>query len=346
MSHKDFQNIPASACAFAGGEFEMQEAGDEAKTAKVRIKARSGQPIEHWFWGRVVHDLAGMRLHKNRLPIDYAHNDAEVLGYLNHFETESGNLVCSGALTPFGDTDRASEVIHKAKAGVPYEASIFFGGDGIKLQEVAENELAQVNGYQFNGPGVIVREWPLRAVAICPYGADANTESAFSRTSQTSFRASEWKPDAVMKPQPEGAVMEKEVTPAPATELKEAEQVSVETKTEEVAAEGAQTPVEAAPVEAAKVEEDAPDPVEESKAELKRMVDEFGADIALACHLSGKGYAEAQAEFVRRLKAENEELKQRVQASAAGGQPAAFAPTSSGKSKTLVDVCAAGTRKK
>jgi len=102
--------------------------------------------------------------------VDYVHAPGEVLGYLNHFDTSSGDLVASGALTPFTDGDRASEVIYKARQGVPYEASINFGGDGIKIEEVAAGQMAQVNGYTFDGPGIVVRQWPLRAWRSAPTG--------------------------------------------------------------------------------------------------------------------------------------------------------------------------------
>jgi len=194
---KDNQNenklgtIPAAACQFAGGEVSLGDNGEAAKTAPVKIKARSGQPIDHWFWGRVVHDLAGMRLDKPRLTIDYVHNDSEVLGYLNHFDSESGDLIASGAIIPYRDGDRASEVLFKMGEGVPYEASIFFGDSGIKIQEIMSGEISPVNGYDFAGPGVIIREWTLRGVAICPYGADSNTESA-ALSKGPSFTTTQW----------------------------------------------------------------------------------------------------------------------------------------------------------
>lgn len=174
------QVVPNAACRLSLGELEFGDNGEDAKTIPVRLAARSADPIDHWFWGRVVHDMAGMRLDKNRLPLDYCHRDDEVVGYLNKFDASSAGLEVSGAVTPFTDTDRASEVVFKQKAGVPYEASIYFGGDGIKLEELEVDESAEVNGYTFDGPGVIVREWPLRGVAVCPYGADANTSTEFN----------------------------------------------------------------------------------------------------------------------------------------------------------------------
>ena len=122
----DFSNIPANACIMTSGEFALGDNGENAKSAPLTMTARSGKPIEHWYWGRVVHDLSGMSLKKSRVPVDYVHDDKEVIGYLNKFDSSSGDLVVSGALVPFKDNDRATEIIHKQKAGVPYEASINF----------------------------------------------------------------------------------------------------------------------------------------------------------------------------------------------------------------------------
>ena len=178
------KKVPAAALRLSVGQVEFGDNGEGAKTAPIRMVARSGQPIEHWFWGKVVHDLSGMTLHKSRIPVDYVHAPGEVLGYLNHFDTSGGDLVASGALTPFKDGDRASEVIYKARQGVPYEASINFGGDGIKVEEIAQGQVAQVNGYAFEGPGMVIRQWPLRGVAVCPYGADMHTASELSEAGE------------------------------------------------------------------------------------------------------------------------------------------------------------------
>jgi hypothetical protein len=174
------------------GEFELGDNGNNAKSAPIRLTARSGKAIEHWYWGRVIHDMAGMHLHKSRIPIDYVHDSKEIIGYLNKFDSKSGDLVTSGALVPFKDTDRATEILHKLREGVPYEASINFGGDGIKIEEIEQGQVTAVNGSQFEGPGVVIREWPLRGVAICPYGADSNTESVTMGAGET-VTAQEWK---------------------------------------------------------------------------------------------------------------------------------------------------------
>ena len=339
------ENIPANACAMAGGRIELGDNGEKAKTAPIRLVARSGQPIEHWFWGRVVHDLSGMRTHKNRLPIDYAHNESEVLGYLSHFETESGDLVTSGALTPFTETDKASEVLFKLRAGVPYEASIYFGGDGIKLQDVAEGEQTPVNGYMFDGPGVVIREWPLRGVAICPYGADQNTSSAeFSNSKK--FTASVWteKKEASMIASDQPATVVKPVEPVATEQSQAVETVPVEVASEakavELVAVETAEPVEAAPE--VPTEQVAVDP----RAEFKRMVADFGNEVAAATFAAGGSYEDARTEHYTRIETELSALKERFKESLTSGTPASIVSTSGGKPKlTLTDICAAGTKK-
>lgn len=262
-----FKSIPANACLLSVGEITVKDNGEGAKTAPISLVARSGKPIEHWFWGKVVHDLAGMRLNKKRVAIDYCHDDKEIIGYLNHFDSASGDLVTSGALVPFKDSDRATEIIHKQRAGIPYEASINFGGDGIKVEEVAEGQVAQVNGYMLDGPAVIIREWPLRGVAICPYGADENTEStSLSENSKTFSATVASVPVPVTEPaneethmseSVEGAAVGTEDTQAATTETSaEASPAEVAQTVEADAVETEQKPAESAEVTALKADND------------------------------------------------------------------------------------------
>lgn len=182
------KQVPETALRLRAGAIEVGDNGDDAKTAPFKMVARSGDSIDHWYWGKVVHDLAGMRLGGTKVAIDYAHDDNQVIGYANHFSTDSGDLEVSGALTPYKDQDRASEVAHKAKLGVPYQASINFAGDGIKVEEFSEGHDVEVNGRTFNGPVTVIREWPLRGIAVCPYGADSNTSTEFKNTPMTEVK--------------------------------------------------------------------------------------------------------------------------------------------------------------
>jgi len=343
-------SVPAAACRFNVGSFSLGDNGENARSAPVRIVARTGQPIEHWYWGRVVHDLAGMHLHKARLPIDYCHDVKEVIGYLNHFDIASGDLVCSGALVPYRDNDRASEIIHKAKAGVPWEASIDFGGDGIEVEEVPVGKSAEVNGITFEGPGVIIRRWPLRGVAICPYGADANTSSEFAGNSDRQIAVNvqgsparkkrERGPDQSQKN--EETVMtdnnkpaEAEGRPAQVEEPQEA--VEAQKKPPEVQDDQGQDNPEVRQQESLTVEgaEKQLQPQEEerkARQECERFIEAFG-DLGGRWFAEGKTFAEAMELYLAELKVRNEqlraevdELRRQLAASRGEPQPVEFQP--------------------
>jgi len=323
---------PAKAFRLIGGIFELGDNGDGAKSAPVKLLARSAKPIDHWFWGRIVHDMAGMKLHKEKLPIDYIHDANQIIGYLNHFKvSKKDGLTCKGALVPYGENDRATEIIHKSKAGVPYEASINFGGDGIKIEQVPEKVMAKVNGYELEGPAVIVREWPLRGVAICPYGADQNTatEALAESSEKINFEfvgsrdmdeekqdeTTEIKPDE----KPDESAEDKPVE-TPAEETPEAEGESVETEKPETETEPAEAPADNGgghqkPVEAG-----------QDKNAFQALVAEFGKEFAADCLLEGLSPEDARAKFAAKLKTENAELKKRLMALGQTGEetPADF----------------------
>jgi hypothetical protein len=348
-------HVPASALRMVVGPFELGDNGEGAKSAPIRMKARTAQPVQHWFWGRVVHDMAGMRLHKDRIPIDYVHNPAEVIGYLNHFRADTDGLEVSGALVPYKDSDRASEIIHKARAGVPYEASINFGGPGIKVEEVAGGQVAQVNGFQFAGPGIVIREWPLRGVAVCPYGADMNTRSELAQGESIHVTFTQSGKETAMSEPPSGhgtpAVPGKPAeaappipAPAPAVDATKTEASAEAPKPGAVDAgkkDAQAPPASADPAAAAKVAPAeaaasagkaappaAPGVVELSaaRAECKAFLDAFGPKGG-EWFAAGKSFAEAQALHAQELRAENEALKARLAALDRGEKaPVPFQP--------------------
>ncbi len=291
----DFNEIPAEACLSLGGEVEFGDNGADAKSVPIKMRARSGQPINHWFWGRLVHDMAGMKLHKGRLPVDYEHGDP--IGYLNKFDASDEGLDVAGALVPTrASGDRTLNLIDLARGGVPFEASINFGGDGLKYEIVGEGQVAEVNGYQFEGPGIVIREWPLRGVAVCPYGADMFTESKFNRAEKFSATPIE------------RAVMADEVKPA----SDKAEQPAVELQAEANSVEAAEQP---AAVETQIAEAPAVDP----RAEAKRFRDTFG-DKGAVWFAEGREFDACFSQHVKDLETENAELKQRLSAGKVTGE--------------------------
>lgn len=336
MENPQTKPVPASACRMRCGEWTLRDNGPNSKTMPVSMTARSGQPIEHWYWGKVIHDLAGMKLAKPRLPIDYCHEDTKVIGYLNHFDASSGDLVASGALIPYGENDIAAEVIYKAKEGIPYEASINFGGDGIKIEELAAGQVAQVNGRTFEGPGIIIREWPLRGVAVCPYGADMNTSTNFNAEKDRQIVITKLAVASVTAEEPMNIVK-------PATEAAKA--VEVEPK---------ELKAEAAPVAAVEAKVETPEPAApavveadpkalaqpEVKPEEKphaRFVATFG-DRGATWFLEGKTYTECAEIVLAERLAKITELQAQL-ASAPRGNPAVtFEPADKPVVKEIKDL--------
>lgn len=325
------KQIPIAALEFAA-DLEMGDNGEGAKTIPIKVKARGAQAVDHWYFGRIVHDLAGMSLSKPRLAIDYCHREDEVMGFANKFETEGG-LVASGALTPFQDKDRASEVIFKSQHGVPYEASIFFDPAELVLEEVPQGMSVPVNGLQFAGPGVVARQWTLRGLAVCPYGQDKNTAVEFSagkhptevtvRFTQTEQPPAAEAAPAAVEPAEDNHTAAEEAPKAVDSAAQDSAQAP-EPKAEEeqppVPAEG-QPPPAVAPVEAAALSAN-----QDGPAFLTAFGDQGGVWFA-----QGKKFTECQVLFNQQIQAdrerltkENEQLRTQLSAIRGEREPVSF----------------------
>ena len=171
-----YEKVPAAALRFGCEKIQFQfrqdpnpnadgtdvGLGDRHEISKepIRLFVRSGKPIDHFYWGQCVHDMSGVQ-HKDKVPLDYMHG-ADVVGYADTFDVDNGGLTIGGFITPFKADDRGSEILAKAKAGVPWEGSVNFAGGNLKIQKLKEGQYAQVNGYLMQGPATIFREWTLR----------------------------------------------------------------------------------------------------------------------------------------------------------------------------------------
>lgn len=176
-------NIPKEFSLQVKDDIELKDNGPEAKSAPIVMLARTKKKVSYRFSFDeepidIIHDFSGMQ-HKNRIPIDWAHNSNEVIGYINKFNITEEGLVLAGAITPFG-TDKGAEVVHKYKQGVPYQASIMTGQGG-EVEFVEAGNAAEVNGEAVAGPVLIFREWELTGVAVVRHGADNMTNVIMSK---------------------------------------------------------------------------------------------------------------------------------------------------------------------
>jgi hypothetical protein len=145
------------------------------------LTASSGEAFNHRYWGRLVFDYSGMKLAKPKVTLDYCHRSDDVVGYADKIDTSGGKLIVAGELVSSKTGDRASEILVKGAAGVPYEASISFDPwNGLIVEEYQAGTVVEVNGRTELGPITVIRECLLRGVAVCPYGADPYTNSEFS----------------------------------------------------------------------------------------------------------------------------------------------------------------------
>lgn len=173
------RQVPVSAFSIPA---TMQFAADNPETKKlpVTLFARSKEPVQHWYWGAVYHDFETMS-HKPSIPLDYLHNDSELIGAGTSFTVKDDGLHVSGHLVK--SRPRVQELMELSESGVPFEASIDFRGD-YEIHELVAGHSTQVNGQLVQGPAIIFRNWILRAVAICPHGYDPNARSQFSNPSK------------------------------------------------------------------------------------------------------------------------------------------------------------------
>ncbi len=174
--------VPAEAFRFST-PFQFAK-GDEKDPSIHPISglARSSEAISHWYWGRVVHDFAGMKPRGETLHLDYCHWD--IIGIVNKLSVEGDGLHIMGLVQSIEEADQASKVIARGRLGTPYELSIDFTDPAMRIEEVGEGVIVNVNGQQFTGPLTVIREWELRSVAVCEYGRDSNTEAKFSEGQQ------------------------------------------------------------------------------------------------------------------------------------------------------------------
>lgn len=233
-----------------------------SKSKPVTVLARTGDPIDHWYWGRIVHDFAGLQS-KPVIALDWCHDPDDLIGKLDKQDSSSGDLVCTGSIESLQAGDSADKIVQLSDRGVPYEASIFFDPWSMVLEYLPDGLTTEVNGRTVAGPLVIAREWQLRRVAICPSGADSGTEASFSaRREQAASFSLNWK-----------GVPPMSQTPAPLA----APAVSAETQPATASPAGLAAPA-AAP---------AADQAAQFRADLKRYTDRFGSADGLEYFTAG-----------------------------------------------------------
>lgn len=178
------RKIPKRALLFAA-EWQADpeppvNAPEEFTLYPFQMLARTKGVANHPFWGRCIHDFAGMLQLKPSVSVDYCHDAAQVIGFADKIEVGDEGLRMAGAFVSTKEGDRAEEVALKRKAGVPWEASIMTSWENLVIETIPDGYTADVNGMTVEGPITVFRTWELWGVAVCPYGTDAGTNLQFA----------------------------------------------------------------------------------------------------------------------------------------------------------------------
>ena len=136
------------------------------------MAAYCGATIEFPFLGRVVFDLAGMRLNLPA-PALREHSRDRAAGVIDRSNKTPACLTAEGYFVSTPDGREIRELILE---GFPYQASIGIWPE--TLEEVKAGGSAQVNGGTFEGAGLIVRKSFVREISFVSLGADPETSVA------------------------------------------------------------------------------------------------------------------------------------------------------------------------
>lgn len=154
--------------------FADEDGGDKSKLPTFEMVAYTGNAVERFF-GKVVVDLAGMKISKKSRPILRGHNTSKIVGHSTEIEKTSRRLNVSGVIS--AENEHSEEIVKSSKNGFPWQASI--GADitikKIKFYDKAEK--VNVNGRNFKGPIWVYQESELSEVSFVPLGADDDTSA-------------------------------------------------------------------------------------------------------------------------------------------------------------------------
>ena len=175
------RKIPRNAMVFReDGQFDFAGEGEKRTFSMV---AYSGKVIKnHWLWGDLAIDVAGVTFPRRAFPILEEHVREYKIGFSknkpvtknNNIEIEEASLLSN---------ERAEEFYSNAKEGFPYEVSISVRPS--LIEELGEGEVVEVNGYKMKGPGTVFRKGKVREASVCTFGYDDKTSvSVFNDTEE------------------------------------------------------------------------------------------------------------------------------------------------------------------
>lgn len=142
---------------------------DESTSAKFKGVAYSGDSVNK----ELIIDIESTIVAEN-MPLLFNHNHEQTIGIINEVDKTETAINITGEI--FSDIDKkAQELVEKAKRGARYQMSV-----GIYDFDVEESEgKLEINGRNFDGSFLILKNGLVREVSIVALGADNNTNAEF-----------------------------------------------------------------------------------------------------------------------------------------------------------------------
>ena len=162
---------PQLACVFnERTEVKFAEGGSESNGFKI-IGYSGKVMLDHWYWGNVAIDMAGLSFYKKRLAVLEQHFKSSRIGFTTKQEIKD-KVEVEGE---FLDSENAQQIKKDIKAGFPMEASLFC--PPLVIEHVLEGSSVKVNGHTLKGPGSVFRKAIIKEVSMCVFGWDTNTKA-------------------------------------------------------------------------------------------------------------------------------------------------------------------------
>jgi hypothetical protein len=153
--------------------------GEDRKLQLDMTIYSGGVVPNHYYWGNLILDLAGVVFPKTKYPILENHDRSKKIAFHNGKLLTDGSLRIDPAKTKFVSTPESEEFQRLSSEGFPYEASVRFNPKVV--EEIAEDAFSEANGIKLKGPGTIIRKWEFVEGSVCVFGYDRNTQvQAFS----------------------------------------------------------------------------------------------------------------------------------------------------------------------
>ena len=163
---------------------------DADATTRVRLTVLAADALERWGLGRFAFEFATTRPLRERLALDYDHDDGAVVGYAEGFESNDDGIFCDATILGGPDAPaRARELAFCLKNGVPFEVSPLVDFSTATMESVPDGATVRLNGREIAGPLDVARGATIRGVAICPHGTDPKTAALV----ELSARLNDWK---------------------------------------------------------------------------------------------------------------------------------------------------------